>query len=358
MKVHQALSSVGPYDAVSNQAQAWHTLLAGWDMRGEIYADSIDPRSKGGVRPLSEIEAGPEDLLVLRYSAYAPRLRPLLELPCRKLLVYHNVTPPRYFWNHHPGVAVACALGRDQLPHYARAVDVAAADSAFNEGELVAAGAAATRVVPILFEPGRLIERGPGPVGDGPLVLVVGRLVPNKRHDIAIAAFAAYQRDVAPDARLVLAGEPLSPSYRVLIERLAHESGARSVTVTGGLPQPELNALYASADVLLSTSEHEGFCIPLLEAFHFGLPVVARPAGAMPEIGGDAVLWADEGDPGMLPELIDMAIKDAELRGELARRGRGRLEDFAYERTAERIRGAVDAALSAPVYSAATGPAR
>ena len=84
------------------------------------------------MRPLTELDPDPDDLIVLRYSAYAPRLRPLLDLPHRKLLVYHNVTPPRYFWNHHPGVAVACALGRDQLPRYARAVDVAAADSGFN----------------------------------------------------------------------------------------------------------------------------------------------------------------------------------------------------------------------------------
>ena len=346
IKVHQVLSAVGPYDAVSTQAQAWRELLTGWGMAGAIYADSIDPRSSKVVRPLDELDPDPGDLLVLRYSAYAPRLRPLLDLPCRKLLVYHNVTPPRYFWNHHPGVAVACALGRDQLPRYARAADVAAADSAFNARELEAAGAPETRVVPILFEPQRLNECGPEPDGEGPLVLVVGRLVPNKRHDIAIAAFAAYQREFAPDARLVLAGEPLSPSYRELIERLAHESRARSVWVTGGLPQPDLNALYASADVLLSTSEHEGFCVPLLEAFHFGVPVVARPAGAMPEVGGDAVLWADEGDVAMLPELIDLAVTDAGLREELARRGQGRLNDFAYERTAERIRSAVDAALA------------
>ena len=344
-RVHQALSGVGPYDAVSTQAQAWRELLAGWGMEGEIYADSIDPRASDGVHSLAELESDPGDLIVIRYSAYAPTLRPLLDLPQPKLLVYHNVTPPRYFWNHHPGVAVACALGRDQLPRYAQAVDVAAADSEFNARELKDAGARETRVVPILFESGRLADQGPAPEGGGPLVLVVGRLVPNKRHDLAIAAFADYQRRLAPEARLVLVGEPLSPSYRVLIERLARQSGARRVTVAGGLPQPELNALYANADVLLSTSEHEGFCVPLLEAFHFGLPVVARPAGAMPEVGGDAVLWADEGDGEMLAELMDLAVGDRALREELGRRGRRRLEDFAYERTAGRIRDAVDAAL-------------
>jgi len=345
-RVHQALSGVGPYDAVSNQAQAWRHLLGGWGMAGEIYADSIDPRAGAGVHPLDELDPEPGDLVVLRYSAYAPNLRPLLTLDCRKLLVYHNVTPPRYFWNHHPGVAVACALGRDQLPQYVGAVDVAVADSTFNASELEQAGAREPRVVPILFEPERLRERGRDPEGKGPLVLVVGRLVPNKRHDLAIAAFASYQRELAPDARLMLVGEPLSPSYQKLIEHLARTSGARSVSVTGGLAQPVLNSLYARADVLLSTSEHEGFCVPLLEAFHFGLPVVARRAGAMPEVGGDAVLWADEGDPGMLCELLDLAVRDQELRQELAERGRSRLEHFSYERTARSIRGAVDAALA------------
>ncbi len=345
-RVHQALSGVGPYDAVSNQAQAWRELVGRWGMAGEVYADSIDPRAGNGVRPLRELDPDPGDLMVIRYSAYAPSLKPLLTLDCRKLLVYHNVTPPRYFWNHHPGVAVACALGRDQLPLYVSAVDVATADSRFNAAELELAGAREPRVVPILFEPERLRERGPDPEGEGPLVLVVGRLVPNKRHDLAISAFASYQRELAPDARLMLVGEPLSPSYRLLIEHLARTSGARSVSVTGGLAQAVLNSLYARADVLLSTSEHEGFCVPLLEAFHFGLPVVARPAGAMPEVGGDAVLWSDDAQPGMLPELLDLAVRDSELRQELARRGRRRLESFSYERTAASIRGAVDAALA------------
>lgn len=345
-RVHQALSGVGPYDAVSNQAQAWRVLLREWGMEGEIYADAIDPRARGDVRPLRELDTDAGDLVVIRYSAYAPALRPLLGLDRRKLLVYHNVTPPRYFWNHHPGVAVACALGRDQLPRYARGVDVACADSRFNAAELEAAGVADPLVVPILFDRGRLQARASEPEGDGPLILVVGRLVPSKRHDLAIRAFAEYKRDLAPDARLVLVGEPLSPSYRLVVERWARDSGAGSIRVTGGLSQPALNSLYERADVLLSTSEHEGFCVPLLEAFDFGLPVVARPAGAMPEVGGDAVLWTDDSQPGMTAELIDLAVRDAGLRAELARRGKRRLEQFSFERTAGRIRDAVEAALA------------
>jgi glycosyltransferase involved in cell wall biosynthesis len=134
------------------------------------------------------------------------------------------------------------------------------------------------------------------------------------------------------------------------------------VTITGGVAQAELNAAYAAADVLVSLSEHEGFCVPLLEAFHFGVPVVARPVGGMPEVGGDAVLWtgdsAEPPDPAVVAELMDLAVRDAELRTELARRGRERLEeDYSPDRAAERIRAVVEAALAGEVSGAAVGAA-
>ncbi|MDQ4049039.1 MAG: glycosyltransferase, partial [Actinomycetota bacterium] len=225
--------------------------------------------------------------------------------------------------------------------------DLAVGDSELNTAELRAAGAPRARPLPILFDRARLQERRGAPSGSGPLVLVVSRLVPNKRHDLAIAAFAAWRGARSPQARLLLVGEAISPSYLALIERIAEQSGAgAAITFAGGLPQPELNAAYAAADVVLSTSEHEGFSVPLLEAFHFGVPVVARPAGAMPEVGGDAVLWDEGEDPAVTAELIELAVHDGELRAELERRGRARLERFSYERTAAEIVGAVEEALA------------
>ena len=130
------------------------------------------------------------------------------------------------------------------------------------------------------------------------------------------------------------------------LEELAEASGARNVTLSGRLSQPALNEAYASASAMLSLSEHEGFCVPLLEAFHFDLPVVARPAGGMPEVGGDAVLWVDDPDLATVSELLDLAVRDRELREELGRRGRRRLAEYSYERTSQALRSAVDAALA------------
>ena len=264
----------------------------------------MDPRARGDFQPLQRLPAESADLLIIRYSAHSAALMRVLERPEPKLVVYHNVTPPGYFWNHHVGVALACAVGRAQLPRFARAATVAAGDSEFNAAELRAAGAADARVLPILFDPRRLEPRGTPPAGDGPLVLVVSRLAPNKRHDLAIAAFAAWRAEHGVDARLVCVGEPVSPSYGELIAGLAASVDGGAVTLAGGLDQPDLNAAYAAADVMLSMSEHEGFSVPLLEAFHFGVPVVARPAGAMPEVGGDAVLWDRADDLAVTAELL------------------------------------------------------
>jgi len=342
--IHQAVAGVGRYDAVSDQTRAWRRLLSTDGFAGGDYAARIDPRVRAGFRPLGELEPDDGDLIVIRYSAWSRGLTALLGLPNPILLVYHNITPAEYLWNHNAGLGVQCAVGRIQLPMFARRARVAVADSDFNAAELRAAGAADVRVVPILFEPARLVARGRPPAGTGPLVLVVGRLVPNKRHDRVLDAFAAYQRACAADARLLFAGEPLDPVYRRLVEGHVRSCGARNVEVAGALGQAELNAAYADADVLLTLSEHEGFCIPLLEAFHFGVPVVAAPNGAMPGVAGDAALWTDD-DPAVTAELLDLAVRDRELRAELARRGRMRLEHFGAEATAAAVREAIALAL-------------
>ncbi len=344
--VHQVLSSAGPYDAVSVQARLWRELLTARGYGGTDHAAHVDPRAREDFQPLDRLAPARGDLLVLRYSAYSPRLLPLLERPERKLLVYHNVTPPGYFWNHHPGVAVACAVGRAQLPLFAHAVDVCAADSDFNAGDLRTAGARDVRVLPILFDAARMGQRGEAPPGDGPLVLVVSRLAPNKRHDLAIGAFAAWLAEHGGPARMVCVGEPVSPAYARLVQELADAGPRGSVTLAGGLSQPDLNAAYATADAMLSMSEHEGFSVPLLEAFHFGLPVVARPAGAMPEVGGDAVLWDTAGDLAVTAELLQLALTDAPLRAELGRRGRARLADHEHARGTQRVLGVVEEALA------------
>jgi glycosyltransferase involved in cell wall biosynthesis len=338
--VHQILSGAGPVDAVTTQALVYRGLFGEWGFGGEDYAVSIDPRIASRVRPLKSFAPGPDDVVVIHYSAYAPKVRAVLDLPNRKLLVYHNVTPARWFWDYEPTIAVHCSLGRRQLPDFAKGVDLAAGVSNFNAGELAAAGASRTAVIPILFTPpeAAAVELPGGP----PTILFVGRLTPHKRQDELIGAFSLYRRHRSPGARLVLVGEALTPRYAQSLAELAERLAPGAVTFRSGISRDELWRCYQQASAFVCLSEHEGFCIPLLEAFHFAVPVIARPSGGVVEVAGDAALITDDRDLALTAELIHLAVTDAELRAELARRGRVRLEDYAADEVAAKLRAAID----------------
>ncbi|MGI8411731.1 MAG: glycosyltransferase [Solirubrobacteraceae bacterium] len=349
MNVHQVLSGAGLHDAITTEALVFRSHFRDWGWGGSDHAARIAPGLGGAIAPMAKLDPGPDDILLLHHSAGTPRLHELLALPNRKLLLYHNVTPPSWLWDHAPLVAVHCAIGREQLPELIAAVDVAAADSEWSAAELRALGASATEVIPLLVDRDRLgptaappPESAAGPA-ERPTVLFVGRLSPHKGQDEVIRAFALYRRHRAPDARLVLVGDALTPGYVELLVKLAQTLAPGAVSIESGLSESELGDRYRAAHVFLCLSEHEGFCIPVLEAFHFGLPVIARPAGAIPEIAGGAALLVADRDPAVIAELLHLAVGDHGLRVELRRRGGERLAVYAPERVAARLRAAVQA---------------
>ncbi|CAN5563092.1 hypothetical protein BH20ACT17_BH20ACT17_01170 [soil metagenome] len=209
----QILSSAGPHDAVTNQALAWRRMMCSWQVTGEIFAETLDPALDASVRPIAGLgrylEA--DDLLIIHCTAYAHALDATLDLPQRKLLVYHNVTPAELLWDWEPIVAARCALGRAHLREYAGRVDATATATAFNAADLRAAGFDEVHVLPALylFDRARLKSAAGGQEPDAAsTVIFVGRMSPNKRQEVLIKAFALYQRHRDPDARLWLVGGP------------------------------------------------------------------------------------------------------------------------------------------------------
>ncbi len=340
MNVHQVLSGAGPYDAVTTQALAFRARFRAWGWGGRDVAAEIDPRIGDKIAPLRSLQARDGDVLLVHYSAYAPKLRAVLALPQRKLLISHNITPARWFWDHDPQAGVVCALGRKQLPQFAAAVDVAAGVSLYNAREL-----GSDVVIPILFDPAGLGDPGLPRAGgaQAPTILFVGRLAPHKRQDAVIRAFELYRRRHAPEARLVLVGAPINWPYDAAMRVLAEEISPGRVTIESGLTREQLADRWRSAHAFLCMSEHEGFCIPLLEAFHFGVPVIARAIGGVPEVAGDAaLLLADGDDESVAAELLALAVGDDELRATLRERGAARVAAYAPERTARTLRAALE----------------
>jgi glycosyltransferase involved in cell wall biosynthesis len=338
VNVSQVLCAAGPVDAVTNQALACRTLFERWGWGGHDYAaEFASGINRRAIRPLRALAPAADEILLLHYSGYARGLERLFDSRGQSVLISHNITPARFFWDTNPIVAILCEMGRDQLAELGRGMGALAGVSAYNAEELRVLTGRTAAVIPVLFERSRLPPAG-DPLAGPPTILFVGRLAPHKRQDLVIRAFAAYRRR-QPDARLVLVGVPQSPATLEALERLAERLAPGAVTFESGVDAGRLWDHYRSAHAFLCLSEHEGFCIPLLEAFHFGVPVVARDAGAIGEVVGDAgVLLGEEDGISTVAELLRIVVGDAELRAELRARAERRLALFDHGRAAAKLR--------------------
>jgi len=184
----------GPVDAVTNQALACRALFEQWGWGGKDYAalsaSGVDRRA---IRPLQALNAAPDEVMLLHYSGYARGLERLFDSRRQSVLISHNITPARFFWDNDPLAAVRCELGREQLAELSRGVATLAGVSAYNANELRLMSGRTAAVIPVLFERDRLPPAGDPPTGP-PTVLFVGRLAPHKRQDLVIQAFAAYRQ--------------------------------------------------------------------------------------------------------------------------------------------------------------------
>jgi glycosyltransferase involved in cell wall biosynthesis len=340
--VHQLLPAAVPGDAVTNQAFAWRELLANWGYKGELVAEHVHPDLANQVHRLDR--AGKRLLdhgnVILRYAIWSKTADLALQHPERVALCYHNITPGEYLRDFNPGIADLCDRGREALTTFARPAALIA-DSSFNATDLRKAGLGEAAVVPLLLDVPRLPARRLE-AHEQPTVLSVGRIVPNKRLEDVIKAFALYQQHRAPSARLVVVGSSAGfESYRRALERLVDDAGAERVVFTGPVSRRARDAWYAKADVYLSMSVHEGFCAPLVEAIAHGTPVVARRAGAVPETLGNAGLVLDGDDLPLVAEALHEVVSSRTTRAALAEAGAQRLEDLSPEAVAPRIRAAL-----------------
>jgi glycosyltransferase involved in cell wall biosynthesis len=254
----------------------------------------------------------------------------------REMLIanHHNFTPVRFLQAWDPAATHGVTWGRRQLQQLAGRCALGIADSRFNELDLQEAGFAETVVVPVLVDLARsdrevdeeLLTRLRAAKSDGGRDwLFVGRVAPNKcQHDL-VAALAAHHRAYGSRDRLHLVGASTSTAYSFALERFVEALGLEAaVDITGPVSAEALAAHYRAADVLVCVSEHEGFCVPLLEAMHYGVPVVAFGAGAVPETVGDGGLVLERKDPETVAAAADRVLTDVALRAALVAAGSAR----------------------------------
>ena len=339
MKVIQLCARIEFADAVSNHVLEIDRTLRSWGMESAIYANTTDEFGRQVARPDTEYSAGtgsPDDLLIYHYSLYCPNYEKYLQARGRRILIYHNITPPEYFAAYDKGVAEFCRLGRDLLPKL-KGCELALGDSEFNRLELLERGfdPERTGVLPIFVDyEGLKNKRGK----DGPMagfdrafkILFVGRAVPNKRLEDVLRAFFYYNRCINSSSHLFLVGPSWIDRYDAQLRWLLDSLGLwANVHLTGRVSDPELASCYHDADVFLSMSEHEGFAVPLVESMAFDLPVVAYSSTAIPFTLAGAGLSFSRKEFPLVGELLESVRTDTGLRKNILGAQRERLERFS-----------------------------
>lgn len=337
-RIDQVVHSLGSRDAVGVHVLHLRDLLRDLGYRSDIWCCGAFPEVRAECRLLDELSlTARRDTWWLYHLSHGSRAAGMLAARPEPLVVdYHNITPAAYLEGWVPWAAESSVEGRDQLAALAGRTLLAVAHSAYSEGELVAAGYRATAVAPPLFDlgasppdPAWLAARHDERRSGGADWLFVGRLAPNKAQHDLIKALASYRRLHDPMARLHLVGAPLGDSYPRALERFAARLGlGDAVRFPGSVSDAELAAYYASTDVFVCASEHEGFGIPLVEAMHAGLPVVACDAGAVAGTVGIGALLVTDKSPVALAAAVHRVLDDAALRGRLVTAGRRRAAAF------------------------------
>ena len=320
-QIHQVLATLGYGDAIGHEVLGIQRVLTGAGFRSEIFVQTADYRLEDLTRDYRDLldVSDPSNILIHHFSIGSRASRIAYAVPDRQILVYHNITPPEFFVSVHEQLAEQCFKGRRELSVYPARVDLALGDSEFNRQELESLGFNPTGVLPVVPDFSHLDVAANDLLAgefddDWTNILFVGRIIPNKRIEDVIRYFHAYQRHFNPRSRLLLVGSYGGyEKYLAMLQQLVARLGASGVVFTGHVTDAELTAYYEVADLFLCASAHEGFCVPIVEAFYKQVPVVAYAATAVPStMDGAGVLYTTQ-EPLEVAAIVDAVIDDHRL---------------------------------------------
>ena len=263
----------------------------------------------------------------------------------RKILIYHNITPPHFFQGINTEVERRCAWGYEELRKMASHFDLALGVSEFNRQELSRAGFRNTGVLPIFLDFKNYYqvqeEKLKKNLQDGKVnILHVGRLVPQKKIEDVIKTFYLFQKRLCPESRLVLVGTDIGMrNYSRAVKQMVEDLAITDKVLFAGFASfRELITYYSTAHLYLCLSEHEGFCVPLMESMFFGVPVIAYLTGGIPETLGPAGIGLAQKNFEEIAELMALILEDQGLRETIVKGQKERLRELSLEKNGNGLR--------------------
>lgn len=360
--IHQFHGGSAQGDAITNGLLYTRDLLRELGFRSEIYCQDVAPELTDRIRSAPTFDDSPDVLLLVHFSWAIRYFDWLTGLRCRKILVFHNITPQEFF-DEDGEFARFADLSWRQLARLRPHVTASLANSRYSADQLGQLGYQRPTALPLLLDPQGLAGGACDEATEKALraddslkILFVGRIVANKRQDALLDVVRQLKQDGHPRApHLFLAGGiGAGHAYGDDLAALARDLGVTDgVSFLGKVSDERLRALYRGCDVFLSLSEHEGFCVPLIEAMAFDLPVVALASSAISETVGRGGLLLENDDPATAAGVVRTICDEPELRRRLRLAGRRNIARFRRDLTLERLalflrdEGGIDVAIPA-----------
>ncbi|MDR1674494.1 MAG: glycosyltransferase [Oscillospiraceae bacterium] len=346
MRIIQLLPTLLPGDAVSNNVLAIADVLTQHGFENDIVTCNDIKRNPQITEKVQQIMPGEylrqtdADVFIYHMAIGSELTDFVIDADVKKkIMIYHNITPAEFYKNL-PLLSADCINGRKQLQKLAEHIDFGIGVSEYNKSELDALSYKKTASIPLIMDLEDYTNTKPSRTvmdkytDDGFVnILFVGRIAPNKKHEDVIASFHVYNRYINPKSRLFLVGSYNSTeNYHYTLKKLVDSNGIKNVIFTGHIPFNEIIAYYRVSHLFLCESEHEGFCVPLVEAMLFDLPILAYHSTAIPYTLGNSGIMFTEKNHKLIAELINAVLTNETLKNEIVAGQRRRLEDFSREK--------------------------
>lgn len=356
-RVDQILPSFGSYDAIGTETKIIQQAIREKGIESDIYTEQgIDSQYCKPMTDFFKKKSSPNDILIHHFSIGSLVPYYLMNFRGRIITRYHNITPPHFFkYESNRFSRCRCAQGRNQFSTIRQFSHVCWAASSYNLNEMKHLNFESTCVLPVLRDYNQLFQKTPClnttsmiKKSTKKTLLFVGRVIPNKAHHDLFFLLRQYLTHVDKNVRLICIGAVDSHYGKKLLKNLANAfsmsvafepSGASTadVTFTGPVSDSELVSYYRDSDAFICLSDHEGFCVPLVEAMNFGLPILAHPSAAVPETLGAAGVLSDKSNPVDMIEKLHEILTNPQESERLKKLSLLRAQDFSIDKTLNKL---------------------
>ena len=337
MEIHQILPTISPADAIGNEVIEIKKILNEWGYKSEIYAQDIHPHVKAKKFMDYESVSSEKNILIFHFSIGSVITDFIKNLPDKKIMIYHNVTPHEYFVGVNDNLVSLLLHARKELSSLADHIDLSIGVSEYNRLELQEMGFKNTDVLPIImdFTAYESYNKKTYIKYDDEFVniLFVGRITPHKKQDDLLKVFYYYKK-INPKSRLFLVGNYEGcEMYYGYLKSLIRDLDLSDVHLTGKVSFDDLLSYYKLADIFLCMSEHEGFCVPIIESMHFEIPIIAYNSTAIPYTLDNAGVLVNKKNYCEIAEMMHFLIHDKQMADVIIRNQKLRLNAFNKEST-------------------------